>query len=335
MKISASIYSDKKRKLPELVRELDDHQIDLFHVDCIDNFSVFEDIEAIKKISKTPIDLHIISPEPEQYFPYIQNHEVEWVTFQYEELNHRLEVPHSIDARLGLAIMSETPIDVFEEYKDRFDFILFMTTTPGKSGGIFNKSNFNKIRQFKKRFQGTRIHVDGGVNEEVSFILRNMGVTAVVTGSYLLNADYVGAALLNLKSDRVTSHYFVRDFMVGLDEVPQLPENNFSFKDVLQSIENFNLGFTTVVNKDRKLMGISTNADVRRALLRHIDNLQQIPPEACINKKPVVVHEDRNVNELLKLIRNLSFPLLYVPVVDHQHRLTGAVTFNNLIKGES
>jgi len=84
---------------------------------------------------------------------------------------------------VGLAITSETSIDVFKKYQ-HFDFVLFMTTSPGKSGGTFNKNNFGKIRQFKSLFPEAKVHVDGGVNDEISFVLRNMGVSLIVSGSY-------------------------------------------------------------------------------------------------------------------------------------------------------
>ncbi|MBI3440250.1 MAG: sensor histidine kinase N-terminal domain-containing protein, partial [Proteobacteria bacterium] len=60
---------------------------------------------------------------------------------------YRINDPAMEGSGLGLAIVSETEIEVFEKYKELFDFILFMTTTPGKSGGTFNKENFKKIRE--------------------------------------------------------------------------------------------------------------------------------------------------------------------------------------------
>ncbi len=47
MKISASIYSDKKRTLTEVITDLKEHQVDLLHVDCNDDLSVFDDIQRI------------------------------------------------------------------------------------------------------------------------------------------------------------------------------------------------------------------------------------------------------------------------------------------------
>ena len=142
MKISASIYSNTTKELPEIIKNLDEHQIDLFHVDCNDDIGVFNDIKVIRQYSNKPVDLHIITDDPEKYYNLIAEHQVEYVTFQYENINGKLNVPESISAKLGLAITSETDISVFDAYNDQFSFILFMATTPGKSAGVFNKKNF-------------------------------------------------------------------------------------------------------------------------------------------------------------------------------------------------
>ena len=68
MKISASIYSGKNKSMLQLVKELDGAVVDYFHIDCNDDLTVFDDIKAIRRESKTPIDLHIISPDPEKFF---------------------------------------------------------------------------------------------------------------------------------------------------------------------------------------------------------------------------------------------------------------------------
>ncbi len=72
MKISASIYSDKQRPLELVIQDLVGHQIDLLHVDCNDSLEVFKDIENIRTWCNTPIDLHIITNDPEKFFPYLK-----------------------------------------------------------------------------------------------------------------------------------------------------------------------------------------------------------------------------------------------------------------------
>ena len=334
MKISASVYSSKSQSLPEIVNDLDVHGADLFHIDCNDDLSVFDDIAVIKELSKTPVDLHIISAEPEKFFTQIEELNVDYVTFQYENLKGELTLPESITAKLGLAIMSNTDISVFEPYADKFDFILFMTTTPGQSGGVFDKTNFKKIRQFRQKFPNKKIHVDGGVNGEVSFILRNMGVYASVSGSYLMTSESMGAAMLNLKTHEVDSHFQVKDFMRTADELPLLKFKDRSVNTILQSIEDFDVGFTILIDENGKLDGIVTNADVRKGLLKHIDNLNDVTVEDITNTDPVKANENFSVMELLRFIKQQSFAISYLPVVDNTNKVTGAVTFFNLIKGE-
>lgn len=334
MKISASVYSSKCQSLPEIIKDLDMHGADLFHIDCNDDLSVFDDIAEIKQLSKTPVDLHIISAEPEKFFSKIEELNVDYVTFQHENLKQKLIVPASISAKLGLAITSETDISVFSDYAEQFSFILFMTTTPGQSGGVFDKRNFKKIRQFRQQFPDKKIHVDGGVNGEVSFILRNMGVYSSVSGSYLMNSESMGAAMLNLKTHEVDSHFQVKDFMRSVEELPLLKLKDRSVNAILQSIEDYDVGFTILIDSDDKLEGIVTNADVRKGLLKHIDNLNAVSVEDITNTHPVTANENFSVMELLRFIKQQSFAISYLPVVDDTNKVTGAVTFFNLVKGE-
>jgi pentose-5-phosphate-3-epimerase/CBS domain-containing protein len=334
MKISASVYSSKSQSLSEIIKDLDMYGADFFHIDCNDDLSVFDDIAEIKRLSKTPIDLHIISAEPEKFFAKVAAAKVDYLTFQYENLQGPLTIPDTISAKLGLAITSATDISVFADYAQQFDFILFMTTTPGESGGVFDKRNFKKIREFRRMYPGKNIHVDGGVNGEVSFILRNMGVYSSVSGSYLMNSESMGAAMLNLKTHEVDSHFQVKDFMRTANELPLLKLKDRSVTGILQSIEDYDVGFTILIDDAGKLDGIVTNADVRKGLLKHTDNLNNVSVADITNTHPLVANENFSVMELLRLIKQQSFAISYLPVVDDTNKVTGAVTFFNLIKGE-
>ncbi len=334
LKISASIYSNKTKPLEELVKELDALSVDCLHVDCNDNLKVFEDIKYIRTFSKTPIDLHIISSDPEKFYKGIEETSTEMVTFQLENLKKPLRLPANIKSKLGIAIVTETPVEAFEPYKDSFDFILFMTTTPGKSGGVFNKENFKKIRDFKSKYPGKRIHVDGGVTGEVAFVLRNMGVHSVVSGSYLVNADEtIGRALHQLRSDSISSHIRISDFMITREELPVI-NSAASFLEVLQSIEKYNFGFAAVTDNGGKLLGIISNADVRRGLIRNMGRLDSIEVKDILNINPFKVLSSATVSEMLAYIKSIKPAILFLPVVDENNVLLGTVTFNNLIKGE-
>ena len=333
MKISASIYSDKKRTLKEVIDDLVQHQVDLLHVDCNDDVSVFEDIKAIRSWCDLPIDLHIITENPEKYIDLLIENPVEYITFQFEQLPSHLNLPKEITGKKGLAITTPTTIDVFDEYAD-FDFILIMATVPGQSGGVFDKINFSKIRQFRMKYPEKSIHVDGGVNGEVSFILRNMGVSSSVSGSYLFNAPSIGHALMNLTKREIESQFHIGDFMMPLNECPVVEFESISLKNILQSIEDGNLGFCLVVDKNGMLKGLVSSADIRKAMLRHLADLTKIEAMDLVNLNPISVFDDNTVVDLLQKIKKCSFPIMYLPVVKKDGKASGIINFAYLIKGE-
>lgn len=333
MKISASIYSDKVRPLKEVIDDLVEHQVDLLHVDCNDDVSVFDDIREIRKYCSIPIDLHIITSTPSRYYGLLIDVPVEYVTFQYEDMKEPLKLPAEITGKKGIAVTTPTSVSVFSEFPD-FDFILIMATIPGQSGGKFDTVNFSKVRQFRKEFPGKSIHVDGGVNPEVSFILRNMGVTSAVSGSYLFNAASVGNALMNLTQREVESHFHVSDFMIPLSESPTVSIEGIDLKSVLSSIENGQMGFTLVIDDKDQFRGLISNADVRKSLLKHLDDLDKINAAEMINTNPVYIEDSATVLDMLQLIKKNKFPITYLPVLNKSGFARGIVTFVNLIKGE-
>lgn len=336
MKISASIYSDKETEgIETTIANLNESHVDMIHVDCNDDLNVFADIEKIQQNSHIPVDLHIITTHPKRFYPALETFDIEYVTFQYEDLeDKKLDIPKEFTGQLGLAITSHTSIDVFDDYAKDFDFILFMATIPGQSGGKFDKSNFRKIRAFQAKYPDKKVHVDGGVNAEVSFILRNMGVYASVSGSYLFNSANINTALLNLKLNEVESHFLVQDFMRDLDESPVVYSDELNVKTVIEVMNSGKLGFVMVLNRDSTFLGIIGNADLRHGFLDSIDNLNEIDVEKMINKSPLSVKGTYTVYQLLRFIKKESRTVVYLPVLSEDGKGLGTINFMNLIKGE-
>ncbi|MFM1914704.1 MAG: hypothetical protein RLZZ531_373 [Bacteroidota bacterium] len=333
MKISASIYSDKSRSLKEVILDLVAHQVDLLHVDCNDELTVFEDIANIRTWCDLPIDLHIITEQPSKYYDLLERNPVEYLTFQVENLKEPLEIPTSITGKKGLAIITPTPISAFDPYVD-FDFILIMATIPGQSGGKFDRLNFAKIRQFRTKYPSKSIHVDGGVNGEVSFILRNMGVSSAVSGSYLFNGPSVGNALMNLTKREIESTFTMGDFMIPLEETPTFKVTGCSTRIILEAVENGQMGFALAIEGDKQLFGLVSSADIRKTFLKNLENTANIEPTAFINRQPMCIRESATVIELLQTLKKSNFPMMYLPVVNDEGQAVGIINFVNLIKGE-
>tara|TARA_B100000287_G_scaffold130459_1_gene122600 strand:+ start:4427 stop:5440 length:1014 start_codon:yes stop_codon:yes gene_type:complete len=337
MKISASIYSNNDRSLEILIKDLDKYNIDMFHVDFndkkIDIKKVEDDIKKVRKISNKPIDLHIISDNPNKYSQFIIKYEIEFVTYQLENIIEELEFPNSDKTQYGIAITSDTEISEFENFKNYCDFILLMTTTPGESGGKFNKINFKKIRDFKNAYPSKKVHVDGGVNDEIAFILRIHGVKSVVSGSYLVNGD-IAKSLLELKSSISSSGIKINEFMLDRNESPIVNDKS-KMDEVLSTIEKFDLGFTCVENSKMEFVGIISMADIRKSLIKNIKDFKILKAEDILNKNPIIVKQSDSINNMLKTIQNNNFLISFIPVTNETMKLVGSVTFFNLIKSES
>lgn len=334
MRISGSIYANSSEDILNTVKELENHHADMLHIDCRDEQKVFEDLALVKATTSIPLDLHLITASPLAYAELLDSNPVDYLTIQYENLEDERKLPSSGFGKLGLALTSNTPLEAFEEFADQCDFVLLMATEPGVSGGVFKKENFRRIRDFKRLFPDKRIHVDGGVNAEVSFILRNLGVHCAVSGSYLFKQHSVGNAMLNLKNGQVESHYHVADFMRDFDETPSVLQSHLTLESILKSIDEARLTFTAITDSNGQLKGVVSNADVRKGLIRNIENLSNLDPHSLVNLNPIVAYEEMTVAELLHFIRKQPIPINFLPVVNKDGKLTGSLTFNDLIKGE-
>lgn len=334
LKISASIYAQTDKDLETLVSELDALHVDYFHVDCNDDLTVFQDVEHLAKLSDTPVDIHIISETPNNFISAIERLKPQRVCFQYESLPSHFSFPKIEGVKFGLAVKTETPIDVFKPFESACEFILVMATTPGQSGGKFNPVNFKKIRDFMRQYPNKEVEVDGGVNDEVSFILRNYGVPVAVVGSFLMKHEVQGRALSLLKHEHTESHYKVGDMMIVRENLPVLNIHTASFQSILECNEAHFMGYVLFEDDKGNFAGISTNADVRKGLLKHKPNFNALQPEDVINPSPISVKDEQTIAEMFQLLKSKKQTISYLPVVNDENHLVGAVNFNTLIKGE-
>lgn len=161
-----------------------------------------------------------------------------------------------------------------------------------------------------------------------------MGVSCSVSGSYLFNAPSVGHALFSLQGKDIASHYQVGDFMTPLEECPVVFKDEQNLSLVLNTIEKGNLGFCLVIDNSGKLAGLISSADIRKALLKSLDNLQKLNTSMMLNSNPLTIKDSDSVVAMLRLIKSSSFPVMYLPVLNSLGHAVGIVNFANLIKAE-
>jgi pentose-5-phosphate-3-epimerase/CBS domain-containing protein len=331
MKLSASLYASKTDSPLNLVGQLDDFGVDFWHVDSIENLDVFADIQAIHNISTTPVDLHIITKKPENFLQQIEQQKPSRVSFQIEELPSGFEFPKFSETKVGLAIQISNPnlIKLIADYESQIDFVLLMMTTPGVSGGRFEDTFFQIIRQLMQKFPAIAWTVDGGVTHEITYILRLLGVQTIVVGSYLTGHQNMAKAILDMHSRKVNSQFKVVDYAIPAEELPVVLASS-SVLEMLEKMQNYKLGIVFVVDALRSFVGVITNADIRNVLISKQFAYNQ-GLEKFINRSPVFIYHDSTTETMIKLLDDTNFPILVLPIVSPKNELIGAISFHKLL----
>lgn len=99
-------------------------------------------------------------------------------------------------------------------------------------------------------------------------------------------------------------------------------------KEVLAKVTGSSAGAAAVVDKNKKLVGIFTDGDLRRSLQKHGDILNKKVIEV-MTKNPVVVKNTDLVSRALNILETKKID--EVPVVDKNCRLVGMLDVQDLI----
>lgn len=97
-----------------------------------------------------------------------------------------------------------------------------------------------------------------------------------------------------------------------------------SILETLKAINVAATGFAMVVDNERRLIGVVTDGDVRRAFLAGHDIHEAI--SSIMNRNPLVVGEEMTRDEMLELT---SEKFAQIPVLDGNRRIKGMITFRD------
>jgi dTDP-glucose pyrophosphorylase/predicted transcriptional regulator len=112
---------------------------------------------------------------------------------------------------------------------------------------------------------------------------------------------------------------------------PILIKPESSLKDAITAIDIGSLQIAIVVDEYRKLLGIVTDGDVRRAILRGVS--LDINVTNVMTHNPYVLHEGFSRNEALSLMRNASIHQL--PILDEVNRVVDVFAFEVFLEKKS
>ena len=121
---------------------------------------------------------------------------------------------------------------------------------------------------------------------------------------------------------------YVKDIMHSGDRLPVVDENT-SLREALLEMSGKGLGMTAIINKDKQLVGVYTDGDLRRTLEQGTDVYSASISEV-MTTEPVTVHEDRLAAEAVQLMSDKKINGLFV--VNESNHVLGALNMQDLLR---
>ena len=203
--LSASVMCADQLNMAEELEALTDAGIDLFHVDVMDGHFVPnymippEMVKAMSKVSKIPLDIHLMVDNPDMAIDMLPLRSYDIVTVHFETSRHierTLSLIRAKGAKVGLAINPGTPLSAISELVNSIDMLLVMTVNPGYAGQKLVNGAFDKIKRARKMLDDAGrtdviLEVDGNCSFENIPKMYEAGADVFVVGtSSVYHKDY-------------------------------------------------------------------------------------------------------------------------------------------------
>lgn len=213
IKIAPSILAADFTCLGQQVREAVKAGADYIHVDVMDghfvpNISIgIPVVESLSKITRVPLDVHLMIERPEQYIEKFARAGSDIITVHVEACHHldgTINAIKKLGKKAGVSLNPSTSLSTIEEILPSVDLVLIMTVNPGFGGQIFISGMIDKIARLKQiiynRKIKTELEVDGGITAQTAPIVVKAGANVLVAGSAIFNEELsIGAAMKKLK----------------------------------------------------------------------------------------------------------------------------------------
>lgn len=208
--VSPSILSADFANLERDIKAVENAGADWIHVDVMDGHFVpnitigVPVVKSIRKITKLPLDVHLMIENPEKYVEPFVKAGADIITFHYEAAGEKsreiLKMIKSFRVKAGISIKPKTSPDKIFNLLTTADMVLVMTVEPGFGGQSFMPDCAEKIPYIKKNSpQNMIIQVDGGINAETAKVCTSVGANSLVAGSYVYKSDDIKTAIDSLR----------------------------------------------------------------------------------------------------------------------------------------
>jgi len=188
---------------------------DLLHVDVMDgrfvpNITLGPPVvAALKRISRLPLDVHLMIVEPQRHLAAFLDAGADWLTVHVEACPHlhsTLAAIRSAGRKAGVSLNPLTPVEMLGPALPFADLVLVMGVNPGFSGQKLIPETIAKVEWLRDRREkgkfGYLIEFDGGVNPANAPAVLSAGCDVLVAGSAVYEAADPARAIRALKATR-------------------------------------------------------------------------------------------------------------------------------------
>ncbi|MBW7934161.1 MAG: ribulose-phosphate 3-epimerase [Gemmatimonadaceae bacterium] len=213
VRIAPSLLSADFAKLADELARIEAGGADWLHVDVMDGCFVpnltfgAKVIETCRRLTRLPLDVHLMVVEPEKYFEAFAKAGASVLTIHTEaapHLNRQIARIKELGCQAGVALNPATSLETVREIAPELDLLLVMTVNPGFGGQAFIPSSVDKIRRARALLSetGSRalLEVDGGVARDTIAACWRAGADTFVAGNAVFGAADPAAEVRALRA---------------------------------------------------------------------------------------------------------------------------------------
>ncbi len=217
VKIAPSILAADFGILADEIARVEAAGADQIHIDVMDgrfvpNISMgFPIVEAVRKRTRLPLDLHLMIVEPERYLGDFAAAGADMLTVHVEACPHlqrtlaqirELSEKRGLRVKAGAALNPATHPRTLDYVLGDLDLVLVMSVNPGFGGQAFIPAVYPKIRQIRTLLgaRAVDVSIDGGVKVEHARPLVEHGASILVAGSAVFQAADPAKVIREMRS---------------------------------------------------------------------------------------------------------------------------------------